>query len=93
MKLCEVIDKVSVLYREERKKTTSLQDELNSILADLEEVRESKGENITLEDYNYLLKRKDFLAKEVEIQTKYCDGIACAREILMDLGFDTEIIG
>jgi hypothetical protein len=91
MKMCEVIDKVSVFYREERKKTTSLQDELNSILVNLEEVRESEGKNITLADYNDLLERKEFLVKAIEIQTKYCDGIACAREILMDLGFDTEI--
>jgi hypothetical protein len=92
MKMCEVIDKVSTIYRYERKKATKLQTELNSVLVKLEEVKQSKGKNITLEDYNYLIKRKDFLAKEVEIQTKYCDGITCAREILMDLGFDTEVI-
>lgn len=91
MKMCEVIDKVSVFYREERKTVISLQDELNSILADLEEVRESTGKNITLTDYNDLLERKEFLTKAIEIQTKYCDGIACTREVLMDLGFDTEV--
>lgn len=91
MKMSEVIDKVSTVYRREREEVSKLQSELSSILIKLEEVKHSKGKDITLEDYNYLIKRKDFLAKEVELQTRYCDGIAWAREFLLDYGLDTEI--
>jgi hypothetical protein len=91
MKMHEIIDKVSVLYREELKKTDSKRDELYSILNTLEKVHESKGKDITVAEYNNLLKRKDELIEEIKLNRQYCDGISCVRELLMDLGFETKI--
>jgi hypothetical protein len=91
MKIREVIDRVSSIYREERKKAMNLQIERDSILTSLEEVHESKGENISLMDYNTLLKQKDLIDEKFKMQSRYCDGIAYVREVLMDLGFYTEI--
>jgi len=87
----EVVQKVSEIYREERGKVSDLHDELNSILTTLGEVSISKGKNISLADYDVLIKRKEEVIKEIQLKTQYYEGISCVREMLMDLGFDTEI--
>lgn len=87
MKMNELIDKVSILYREERNKVVDLENELNSILITLTD----KGEDITLGEYNRIVKRDGELVKEIELKKQYCDGISCVRELLMSLGFGTEI--
>ena len=91
MKMHEIIDKVSVLYREELKRTDGKRDELYSILNTLEKTHESEGENITVAKYNSLLKRKEEIIKEIQSNQQYCEGISCVRELLMDLGFETKV--
>ena len=91
MKMEELIQKVSEIYREERNKEYDLKRELLDIENSLVEVKRTCGENITLAEYNKLVARKEILEKEIELKKQYHEGISCVREMLMDLGFDTEI--
>lgn len=87
MKMNELIDRVSILYREERNKIVDLENESNSILITLD----NKGEDIALGEYHRMIRRDRELVKEIELKKQYCDGISCVRELLMSLGFGTEI--
>lgn len=91
MKMIEIINKISVVYREECDKANELRKELWDIEKSLIEVEKTYGENITLAEYHRLTSRKEVLIKEIELKKQYCEGISCVREMLMDLGFDTEI--
>ena len=91
MTMKEVIDKVSDIYREERGKLSDLDDALKSVLIVLNDVNKTKGRNITLSDYNILIKRKEKIIEEIQLKRQYCEGISCVRELLMDLGFDTDV--
>ena len=91
MKIKEIIDKVSEMYRAERKEIKELDDELRLVCRVLNEANYNKGENITLAEYNNLSQRKIFLEKEIELKAEHCDGISCVREYLMNLRFDTEV--
>ena len=41
--------------------------------------------------YNELLRRKEFLQKEIARKTEHSQGIFDARDILLDFGFDAEV--
>jgi len=90
MKIKEVIDRVSELYRENGGRI-ELRDELLSVERKLDEVNYTKGENITVAEYQYLQRRQKELKRELELKKNYYDGIFAARELLMDMGFDTEV--
>ena len=87
MKMNELIDSVSIIYREEMKKEDDMRNELYSIINTLDD----KGEDVTLAEYNKLIKRKEKLIEDVNLKREYCNGISCVREFLMGLGFDTEV--
>ena len=91
MKMEEIIDKVSELYREERKESMRMRAELIDIENRLRTALHDKGRNISLYEYDELTKRKMELEKEYEAAIKFSDGIFEAREVLMDIGFDTEV--
>ena len=91
MKMCDIIEKVSELYRQERKKLMTTRVLLNEAEQKLSDVHHGKGEDITFREYEELIKRKVELEKEYEAAIKFADGIFEAREVLMDLGFDTEV--
>ena len=91
MKMEELIHKVSVMYRMERKEVCDLRQELNSIESALIEAEKSKFQNISYADCQAFIKRSEFLRQEICLKTQHYDGISCVREMLMDLGFDTEI--
>lgn len=91
MKMEEIIDKVSELYRGERKGINELETELLQIVRNLNEAYLDKGENITLAEYTSLCERKNYLEKEIELKAEHCEGIFAVREMLMDIGFDTEV--
>ena len=76
MKIKEIVDRVSKFYREECTEIRKLKDELNIILRELADVNYTKGENIYLSRYNYLLERKKYLEREIELRIQYCDGIS-----------------
>ena len=45
----------------------------------------------TIAKYNELNRKREWLKRKINNKEQYCEGISCVREILMDLGFDTEI--
>lgn len=92
MQMKEIIDKVSELYRNELKSIQDMLKEFNDVSAELAKADRERGENITLARYQYLKARKMALRNEIDLLRSYCDGISEVRELLMDLGFDTEVI-
>lgn len=91
MKMSEIIQGISEIYREKRGEVADLQREKMDVQSQIREAMETKGENITLQQYEYLVKRKKALTMEIALKTQYYEGISCAREYLMDLGFDVEV--
>lgn len=91
MKMQELIDKVSVMYRTERDKVYNLKQELSSIELSLMDANKTNFENISHADYQSFVTRSEFLRQEIRLRTQHYEGISCVREMLMDLGFDTEI--
>lgn len=91
MKMKELVDKVSDMYRAERNEVYDLKQELNSIERSLMEAREMDYENISHADYQSFVTKSELLRQEIRLKTQHYEGISCVREMLMDLGFDTEI--
>ena len=87
----ELVEKISELYRTERKEAQDLQDEIYSIDVLLGKVKRTKGKDITLEEYNQLIERKEKLKTEVDYKLACSQGIYDARELLMDYGFDAKV--
>ncbi len=91
IRIREIVEKVSQLYRDERGKVSDLSDELNSVCLELNLHEKDGYQNITVAEYNKLKTRKDILMQNKKGHEKYCDGIFEARELLMDFGFDTVV--
>ena len=91
MQMSEIIDKVSELYRTELSHGKTLRDEYNEVCKNLSKADHERGETITLAEYQYLKARKQHLRNELDFLGRYCDGIESVRELLMDLGFETEV--
>lgn len=91
MKMEELIQKISIFYREERDKVNEMRKELWDIEEKLLKAERTNGKNITLEEYRKLTRRIEELTRKVDLKKQYCEGISCVREMLMDLGFDTYI--
>lgn len=87
MKMQEIIDKVSILYRDELRKVDGVRDELYSIIDTLND----KGNDITLGEYKDLMQRKEKVTEDIKQLKHYCDGVSYVRELLMDLGFETKV--
>lgn len=93
MKVIEIIEKVSVMYRENLNKLSNMQCELQLIREDFFKF-ESKGYgNITHTDYLELKSKKERLEREIDLLKKYCRGIDDTRELLFDLDFNAEVEG
>ena len=91
MQMSEIIDKVSDLYRTELSHGKTLRDEYNEVCKKLAKADHECGETITLAEYQYLSARKQYLRTELDLIGRYCAGIETVRELLMDLGFETEV--
>lgn len=91
MKMEEVIQKVSELYREQRGTECDMRTRLREVEAELYEADHDGGNNITVAKYNELSKERDALKQCIKFKGHYCEGISIVRELLMDLGFDTEV--
>lgn len=91
MKMKELIDGVSKIYREKRNEAYALQQELNSVRKKLLDAEKDEFEHITVAEHSKLKLREQHLRIEIRCINQYCEGISCAREYLMDLGFDTEV--
>ena len=91
MKMTEIIERVSKIYRDELVKTSDLYVELMSINRKIYEAEKDGWETITFAEYKTLSERKDSLETTIDIKKSYCRGISFVREMLMDLGFNTEV--
>lgn len=91
IRIRELVDKVSKLYRDEKQKVYNLSSELNSVYLELNKHEKDGCENITVAEYEKLKMRKHTLMQDKKAHEKYCEGIFVARELLMDLGFDTVV--
>ena len=91
MKMKELIDRVSEFYRKELNIEKDLREELVSVEHALLTADYTRGENISLAEYNRLISKKKSLHEALDVQNNYCNGISAARELLMDIGFDTEV--
>lgn len=91
MTMHEVIDKVSEMYRAERNDVSDLEKERVSVYRKLCEAEETCGEHITVAEYQHLKIRFNALEREIDLKTQHYEGISCVREMLMDMGFDTEV--
>ena len=91
MKMEEVVQKVSELYREQRGIESGMRVELRKVEAELYDADYESGKNITVARYKELERNRENLKIAIKMKDQYCEGISIVRELLMDLGFDTEI--
>ena len=91
MKMRDVIDMVSEVYRDERGKVADLQEELRVINKDIDNAERENWTNVTVAEYKRMLNKQASLREEIQNKTNYYRGISFVREMLMDLGFDVEI--
>ena len=91
MKMEELIEKVSDLYREERRKLYDIKKELQQVESELYDADYNGGENITFARYKELTHNRESLKQSYCLKEHYCEGISSVREMLMDFGFDEEI--
>ena len=91
MKMNEIINLVSHLYREQRGRGSETHDELLEVICALDKAEENHFETISHADYEMLKVRQVMLEKDIRDNDQYCEGISAVRELLMDLGFETEV--
>ena len=87
MKMLDVIENISELYRNERGIEADLHDRIVSIRRRLSDA-ESTGWDMKVSEYYDLKNTLEVLSEELNYQRKYCDGISAAREVLIDLGMN-----
>lgn len=91
MKMRDIIDKVSDLYRNQCGERFDLKKRRIEIHKALNEAYLTKYENITVSEYNSLQTELKHLDKQIDMKDQFCEGISYVRELLMDMGFDTEV--
>ena len=91
MKMSEIIEKISELYREEHSKCRNFQKEFNEVSSKLAKAEYDGGKNITYDEYQFLKARRTALRQIMHELNVYYEGISAVRELLMDLGFETEV--
>lgn len=91
MKMEELVQKVSELYREQRGIESNIHNELRKVETELYDADYEGGKNITVARYKELERKRENLKNALKMKDQYCEGISIVRELLMDLGFDTEI--
>lgn len=91
MKMHDVIEGISTIYRQKRGDVADLLDERSSIVKELEKASYAKGKHITVAEYNNLMERKKELDMEILKGQSFYEGISLVREYLMDLGFETKV--
>lgn len=89
MKLRDIIEKVSEIYRDENGKINDLYQELREIGRILD--NDDQLESLLYSEYRRLINRKCDLFQEIERAKAYAKGISDVRELLMDIGFDIKI--
>ena len=93
MKMMDVIEKISELYRLEQNSILSMRQEKQCVEFLLMEAEEKHYENITAAEYKRLTLKKTTLDNEIKNKKTYCQGIFDTRELLMDMvsSFDVKL--
>ena len=91
MRMHTVIEKVSREYRFRLNELAHLKKEHALTVSLIAEAKRQKGENLTHAEYMRLERDQKFLEQKIFDLEKFCNGFSAAREVLMDLGFDTEV--
>lgn len=91
MKMRDVIDMVSKIYRDEQGKLFKLNTELLTVDNKIQKANDNEWTRITVADYQKLLNEQSDLRMNIIEKKSYIKGISFVREMLMDLGFDMEI--
>lgn len=85
MKIDEIIDKLSVLYRASRANVNELTKKKMTLEQELFYAKENRFENITHAKYEQITLSIQCLESEIKEKEKYCDGIFDAREVFLNL--------
>ena len=85
MKMIDIINEVTALYRKERSKVVKMSNERLSIEQALYEAQKNEYENITAAEYMAMTARKAVLDDLIELKEHYCLGISDAREVLFNM--------
>lgn len=80
----ELVKKVSELYRKERNVENELRSDMADLQKRLDKAAKDHWEKISVAEYNSLQVTMDMLKEELAYQGRYCDGIAAARDLLME---------
>ena len=93
MKMIDIINKVSELYRAEQNSLLAMRQEKQCVEFLLVEAEEKHYENITAAEYKRLTLKKTTLDNEIKNKKMYCQGIYDTREFLMDMvsSFDVKL--
>ena len=91
VRMRELVEQVSEIYRAEMHKIQNLKQDMYSIDTELGQAERTKGKDITLERYNFLIRRRATLQKEIDTLSAHSQGIYDTRELLMDFGFDAKV--
>lgn len=85
----ELTQKVSESYRQKLAELREVRAELSAVNQLLLHAHKTNGEYISMMEYNRLTEREKRLKTELELKTQFCEGMAYARERVMDhLGYD-----
>ena len=91
MKMQKVIDVVSKAYRSHLNELSHLRKEHTLTVQLIANAKAQRGENLTHGEYMRLENSQQRLETQIRELEDFCNGFSAAREVLMDLGFDTEV--
>lgn len=93
MKMIDIINEVTALYRKERGEVVKMSNERLSIEQALYEAQKEEYKNITAAAYMEMTARKAILDDMIRFKEHYCLGISDAREILFNMvkSFNVEV--
>lgn len=93
MKMIDIINEVTALYRKEQRAVLRMSNERLSIEQALYEAQKNEYKNITAAEYMAMTAKKAVLDGLIETKEHYCLGISDAREVLFNMAesFNEEV--
>jgi hypothetical protein len=85
MKILDVVDKISDLYRKERERIRTMGNEADAICHELRIAQERDWADITVARRNELHSRLTNLEHQIELCTKRAEGISEVREMFLNI--------
>ena len=93
MKLTDIINEVSGLYREDLRKITEMRTELMTLQDELRKAVDDEWQHITVARRNEIHSRIDILDRNIEKTVRQSEGISDVRELLFTFydSYDPEL--